>query len=172
MLSPLCYVRSVLFNRGTNRANACARAAVKALARVDDVFAVAFGNATNGALALTSTACDTVVGNLISHDNTSIMIYHQHFNTLSEKIKSFFRKMQGLCKNRLKISDLPAFCRPRGVDFAFFDGFDRCGGGGRHPFRSACHGGNGFSSSRDFPPKRTPFPCGAHRTARLLPWAL
>jgi hypothetical protein len=51
-----------------------ASAAGNADVSVDDVLAVAFGNSLNGALVSTSAASDTSVGDLVSHDITSIYV--------------------------------------------------------------------------------------------------
>ena len=51
----------------TNGAGICARAAADALISVDNVLAVAFGDAANRASICTSATADAFIGNLVCH---------------------------------------------------------------------------------------------------------
>ena len=89
----------VLLDGCANRASTCASAALNALASVDYVLAVAFSDATDGALGLTAAASDAIIVDDVSHGYYTSYVYGLYlFYHTFYKNQVFFRKMVKLRK--------------------------------------------------------------------------
>ena len=61
------FAKELFLSRCSYRASICTSAAADAFISVDNVLAVAFGNARGGAAVCTSATADALIGNLVCH---------------------------------------------------------------------------------------------------------
>ena len=88
------FLKELLLCGSSYGTSICTAAAANALVSVDNVLAVALGNATGGASISASAASDALIRNLVCHVNNLRFFGHLYSITNTEKIKSILEKSE------------------------------------------------------------------------------